>query len=282
MRMFKTVGRLKPGVTAEQAQGDLQRALDAVIATYPTDNEIYKERPARVHAGIGVEPLIRERTSGLVNLLFLLVGFLLLISSANVANMLLVRGVQRRGEAAIRRACGASGRRLAGQLFVESIVLALAGGVAGLIVAGAFLKAIEGSRLMRWQPIQDVPLDWRVLAFAIGTSLVTGIVFGFAPLRGIRKLDLSAELHGSSGRPDAQKWTTPGNCRRTDRAFAGAGCGCSAAYPNLESVHGARTRFQSERVGGNHGLDRAAGLPRRGDHTNGGAHARGCTRQRGR
>ena len=199
-RLRELIGRLKPDITVENAQADLERGLGALIAEYPKENEIYTERPVHVYAGIGVPVIQRERTALILKIMLGMVGFLLVISAANVANMLLVRATQKRSEAAMRRTLGASTTRLVMQQFAESIVISLLGGAAGLMVAGVLLRLIEGGRIFRLQTIENVPIDGRVLLFTLGVCLVTGLVFGLAPLRVLRKLNLSSELLGTSGR----------------------------------------------------------------------------------
>jgi predicted permease len=200
IRVRELYGRLAPGVTPEAARADLQRALDLQIQQYPADNEIYTEYPASVHPGLGLRVLIREHVETLVKLMLLMVGLLLVISSANVANMLLVRGVQKRPEQTIRLALGASRRRLLVQNLVESMVLALLGGVAGLLVLRVVLFMAAGGTLLRLPPIQDVPIDIRVLAFVLGISVLTGLIFGLAPYGLARGTDLLSVMHAGSAR----------------------------------------------------------------------------------
>jgi putative ABC transport system permease protein len=198
--MRELVGRLGPDVNAKSARADLQRNMDALIAQYPEDNGIYTEHPAIVHAGIGVPILLRERTATTVRLMLMVVGMLLLISSANVGNMFLVRGLQVRSDAAVRRALGASSRRLASQQIAECALIALTGGLVGLVIARAFLLLIEGGRLAGMPVFTDIPIDGRVLAFTAAVSIASGFLFALAPTLVLRKADPLVDLQGAGSR----------------------------------------------------------------------------------
>jgi putative ABC transport system permease protein len=204
IRLWQLIGRLKAGVDAAAAQVDVRRTLDQLIQKYPADNEIYKEYVPWVSAGIGIPVIMRERTQQTIKLMMIIVTLVLIISSANVANMLLVRSAQTRPEIAMRRALGASFGRIAFQSLTESVLLAIIGGILGLFVAVAFLGLIEGGRLRGLPSIENVPLDTRVLCFTIGVSVLTGVIFGCMPLNSIRRLNLSAELHRASARHTAR------------------------------------------------------------------------------
>ncbi len=200
IRFMEVVGRLKLGATTEAARADLQQAIAALTKQYPADNEIYHEYPAAVYAGVGLPVLNREWTANVVKLLLLAVAALLVISSANVANMLLVRGQQKRPETAIRRALGASTRRLARQILLEGVMLALLGGAVGLLVFGVIMRTIAGISLPRLPRLENVPLDMHVLAFVLVICLLTGLLFGLGPLAATRPAHLSAELQASTPR----------------------------------------------------------------------------------
>jgi predicted permease len=180
VRWLRVMARLKPGVTFDQAQAAMKTIAARLRTAYPTTNQDY---------GVNLETL-RHETSGDVRpaLLVLLgsVGLVLLIACANIANLLLSRAVARHREIAIRAALGASRLRMMGQFFTESVLLALAGGTLGLVVAygGAsalvamFPTTVSNLSIPR---IETIPIDGGVLTFALLASVVTGILFGLAP-----------------------------------------------------------------------------------------------------
>ena len=200
VRMRDVIVRLRPGTPIEATSTELRQVMTQLLQAHPQENELYAERETTVYAGIGLPVFVRERTQTLTRLLLMMVGALLVISSANVASMLLVRGLQQRGDAAMRRALGASFSRLASQQLAEALLLATLGGAIGLVVARAFLAFIEGGTLMGMPPIENVPLDTNVLAFAAIVTIVTGIVFALAPLSVLRKASLSSLTQAASTR----------------------------------------------------------------------------------
>jgi putative ABC transport system permease protein len=188
-----TLGRLRPGVTVEAAQ----REMDGI------DARLGEEYPALSRFGVFVQP-VRDYLVGDVRpaLLVLLgaVAFLLLIASANVANLLLARSAAREREMAIRAAMGAGQRRLVGQLLTESLVLALAGGALGVVIA------TWGVQLLKWLSPADLPrmenvgVDATVLGFAFLVSLLTGVAFGLVPALQVSRTPLARPLReGSRG-----------------------------------------------------------------------------------
>ena len=174
---FRMVGRLKPGITPEQAQSDAERVARATVRDYPA-----YMRSLRIHAA--VRPLHEdtvEETRPLVRTLFFAVVVILLIACANLAGLLLVRSIRRRREIAVRLALGARAATLLRQAIVESMVLSLAGGLVGLTLAAAALH-LGISLLPETLPrIHEIGLNWPVMAFAMGLALLTGLLCGLAP-----------------------------------------------------------------------------------------------------
>jgi predicted permease len=157
-----------------------------------------------VPAGAGVAEM-KEEYGRSLQILLAVCGLVLLIACANVANLLLARGVARRGQTAVRLAVGASARQIVSQALAESIVLAVAGGVAGLVVASAAAQLLLSLafRSARFLPIDTTP-SLMVLAFAFGVSLLTGIIFGAAPAWFATRTDPVEALRGA-GRSTADR-----------------------------------------------------------------------------
>jgi predicted permease len=169
------IGRLKPGVTIEQARADMERVTQNLASTYPD-----------VDKGIGAAVIpMRKSMLGQVKpfllLLFGAVGFVLLIACVNVANLLLARSIGRAHEFAIRRALGAGQGRILRQLLTESILLAAIGGGLGVLLAAIGTKAALRVLPMTLPRSSEAGMDGRVLLFAAAISLLAGICFGLMP-----------------------------------------------------------------------------------------------------
>ena len=196
---FLGAGRLKPGVTLGQANAQLKVAADQFRRRYPGVLD--------PKDGFAVVPLRDSIVSDVRSSLFVLlgaVGFVLLIACANVANLLLVRASGRKREFAIRAAMGAGRMRIIGQLLTESVLLSVTGGVLGLILGYVGVRALlavsPGGIPRIGENGAGISLDWRVLLFTLGVSLLTGILFGLAPAFSASRPDLNTTLKESSNR----------------------------------------------------------------------------------
>jgi putative ABC transport system permease protein len=190
---FISIARLKPGVGVAQARSEMEAVGSNIAKQYPNDD---------ANMGATVSPLGDFGMEGLrTTMLTLLaaVAFILLIACVNVANLLLARGAARQKEFAIRRALGAAGSRIARQLLTESVLLALAGGAAGLLLAAASTRVLFyafklGSLYLPLRAVDSIPMDGRVFAFALLVSCLTGVLFGVAPALSALRADLNEPL----------------------------------------------------------------------------------------
>jgi putative ABC transport system permease protein len=174
---FSMVGRLKPGITAVQAESDAERVAQEIMRNYPAFMTSLRIR-AEVRS-LHEETVSQARQ--LVHTLFLAISVVLLIACANLAGLLLVRAIQRRREIAVRLALGARAGALLRQAILESLVLSLSGGLLGLALAALALR-VGVSQLPETLPrLNEISLDWQVVAFAIILAALTGLVCGLAP-----------------------------------------------------------------------------------------------------
>jgi putative ABC transport system permease protein len=196
---FSAAARLKPGATLAQANALLKVVADQFRRRYP-----HWLRPTE---GFGIEPLRDQIVGDARRSLLVMLGavsLVLLIACANVANLLLVRAAGRKREFAIRAALGASRSRIISQLLTESVLLSVTGGILGLVL-GFFglrgLLALSPGDIPRiGEHGAAVNIDWRVLAFTLGVSLFTGILFGLFPAVGASRPDLNSALKESGNR----------------------------------------------------------------------------------
>jgi predicted permease len=195
---FTAAGRLKPGVTLDQAKAQMKLAYAEFKRRYPE---------ADPNASFSVKPLKDAIVGDIRKSLLILIGavsFVLLIACANVANLLMVRAAGRKREFAIRAAMGARRTRMIAQLLTESILLALVGGVLGLGLGFAgvrWLLSVRPGGIPRiGEDGAGVSIDWRVALFTIGVSILTGILFGLIPAFGASRPDLAATMNEGGSR----------------------------------------------------------------------------------
>ena len=173
------IGRMKPSVTPAQVKASLDAITLQLGKEYPAENEgrgITLSRP-----GLFI-PSIRDASITFAGVLMVIVGLVLLLACVNLANLQLARATSRRKEIAIRLAVGASRGRLIRQLLTEGVLLSLAGGALGLMLAAWINWLVGGIKLpLDVALVFDLPLDWRVLLFALGLSIFTGVVFSLLP-----------------------------------------------------------------------------------------------------
>ena len=191
---LRVIARLKNGVTLGQARAEMQTIAARLAAQYP---DLDKDDSAVVN------PIVDDLVGNIRPALLVLsaaVAFVLLIACANIANLLLAKASGRQREMAIRASLGAGRRAILAQMLTESAILAILGGAAGLAIT-----AIGFHGLLRLAPanlprVEDVALNWRVVELALALSLVTGILFGFAPAWYAARIDVNSMLkEGSRG-----------------------------------------------------------------------------------
>ena len=197
MISIRAVGRMNQGVTLAQARADMDSVARSLGAAYPDTAK---------DTGIVVTPLQQVMVRDVRPFLLVLlaaVGFVLLIACVNVANLLLARSTGRGREFAIRRALGASRGRVIRQLLTESVLLAVAGGALGLLLASWGTRAALAALPSALPRANDVQLDPRVLLFTLAISLAAGVLFGLAPALKTSRPNLHGTLkeggRGSSG-----------------------------------------------------------------------------------
>src|SRR5581483_8773465 len=209
-RWVTVFGRLKPGVSLKEAKASIQPFFHQILQMEVKQKEFAKAssymKQAFLKMSMDVLPAskgrsyLRRQFSKPLLVLMAVVALVLLIACANVANLLLARAAARQKEMAVRLALGSGRRRIIQQLLVESLLLSLMGGVAGLVFAVVADKA-----LMSFLPPSSTPLaisstpDWRILGFALAVSLLTGIAFGLVPALQATRPDVADTLKDQAG-----------------------------------------------------------------------------------
>ena len=191
------IGRLRPGVGVSQAQAELSTIASQLEQAYPESN---RGQGARVTPATLFPGDFQRIVNAFMTFLLALSGLVLLVAGMNVAGMLLARAAARRREIAIRLAIGASRSRLLRQLVTESILLFLAAGAAGVLLAHWMIGALMS--LVPRLPVQlglDPTIDWRVLSFALAVSLVAGLLTGLVPALQSTRPALAPELRSDIG-----------------------------------------------------------------------------------
>ncbi|MFL6276642.1 MAG: ABC transporter permease [Blastocatellia bacterium] len=188
-----TVGRMKAGVTSDQAEADFNVIAGRLAEQYPNTNSGWQIRVRPLHQEI----VGRARTTLLV--LLGAVAFVLLIACVNVANLMLARATTREREMAVRASLGAGRMRLVRQLLTESLLIAVLGGAAGLLLAGWLIDALIALGPSQLPRLQAVKMDWQILGFTLAVTLLTGLLFGLVPAWQGAKLNLN-ELLKEGGR----------------------------------------------------------------------------------
>jgi putative ABC transport system permease protein len=189
---LSAVGLLKPGVSVKQAHDEMAVITTRLRQQYPDTNNKRFDRVVSLQTH-----LVGESSTALL-LLLGAVALLLLIACANVANLLLARAASRQKEIAVRLALGATRLRLVRQLLVESVLLSLLGGAAGLLLGSWGVGLMRGLLPVDFPRAQDINVDLRVLGFTLLVSLGTGIVFGLAPALQSTNPDINVSLKDSA------------------------------------------------------------------------------------
>lgn len=186
---LEVIGRLKPGVTVEQARANLSSVARGLATQYSDTNKWYTTAAVTPE----LEHLV-GKTRPVLEVLFGAVGLLLLIACVNVAGLMLVRSSRRSGEIALRTALGATRKEIVWQLLTESVVLSVISGLAGIALASMILKELAVLFPKALPRLGDVSIDLPVFSFAMAVSILTGILFGVVPALRVSSMAPSAAL----------------------------------------------------------------------------------------
>lgn len=198
---YSGIGRLKPGVTAADAQRDLEPWIARLPELFPSAYSIGFIK--QYHFSMGVKPLrdevLGDKTVRILWMLFVAVALVLLIACANVANLFLVRMEARRREATIRTALGASRGQMAALYLSESMLIAIASGVAEILLAEAGIRALVALSPADIPRLGEVSLHWTSMAFAVAISVFAGLAFGLIPMLRRATVDMTTLRESSRG-----------------------------------------------------------------------------------
>ena len=199
---FQSAGRLKPGVTLEQAQARLKLSAQEFTRRFP--NALGDGASFSVER---VQEIMVRNSRTMLLVLSAAVAFVLIIACANVANLMLVRATARKREIALRAAIGAGRGRIVRQLLTESVMLSIAGGAVGIVLGVVAIRALLAVNTAGLPRLGEegalVGLDWRVLLFSASMAIGTGLLFGLIPALQSSRTDLSTTLKDSTGRSGA-------------------------------------------------------------------------------
>jgi predicted permease len=202
---FFVKARLRDGVTVAQAQAAMHILGNRLASEYPKEDpgkgiSVFASRDVRIH------PQMDALLRAVASVLLAIVGLVLAIACSNLATLLLVRGAARAKEVSIRLALGATRGQLVRHLLLESLLLSAAGGIAGCVLAWWGIRSLSAIDL---PIVVDLSLDYRVLIFAVGLSLITGLAFGLAPALKATRIDLVPTLRDDGGTRSADhRWLT--------------------------------------------------------------------------
>ncbi len=206
---YQAIARLKPGVTLERAHADLARLIPGMPDRFPIPTGFSREMYDGFRLAPDVHGLSEDLfgdVSGMLWILFGAVTLLMLVACANVANLFLVRAEAQRQALAVQLALGAGPARIAAQLLAESLLLALASGVCGLLLAQAGLEAVRAFGPGGLPRLDEVQLDAGVMAFTFGIAVTAGVLFSLAPIARYARPNLSVALN-ENGRGSSDSLT---------------------------------------------------------------------------
>ena len=194
---YQAVARLKPGITLEQANADVERMIPLVLKKFPLPPGFSEEMLWKARMGPNLRPLKQDVVGDVGKVLWVLlgtVGMVLLIACANVANLFLARAAGRQRELAVRTAMGADFRQIAGDLLFESVTLGILGGILGLFLAFGGIRLLLAMGPESIPRLEEISLDPMVLLFTLVISVLAGILFGLIPVFKYARPDVTFAL----------------------------------------------------------------------------------------